>query len=70
MVAVNFRLSGFRSAITVGGSVASARRTQVSITVSYPYQFLYVGPIVRMINPGATAGGNVTLQAQAIMRNE
>ena len=57
--------------VTIGGAgVGGATGTQVSITVSYPYQFLYVGPIVRMINPGATAGGNVTLQSQAIMRNE
>jgi hypothetical protein len=38
--------------------------------VTYPYQFLYVGPIVRLLNPGATAGADVTIQTQAVMRNE
>ena len=59
------------ASVTIGGAgVDGATGSQVSVTVSYPYQFLYVGPIVRMINPAATAGGAVTLQAQAIMRNE
>jgi Flp pilus assembly protein TadG len=57
--------------VAIGGAgIDGGTGTQVSVTVSHPYQFLYVGPIVRLINPAATAGGAVTLQAQAIMRNE
>jgi Flp pilus assembly protein TadG len=57
--------------ITIGGAgVDGGTGTTVSVTVSYPYQFLYVGPVVRLINPGATAGADVTIQSQAVMRNE
>lgn len=57
--------------VAIGGAgIDGTTGSQVSVTVSYPYQFLFVGPIVRLINPAATAGGAVTLQAQSIMRNE
>jgi Flp pilus assembly protein TadG len=57
--------------IAIGGAgVDGGTGTQVSITVSYPYKFGYVGPIVRLLNPGATAGADVTITAQSVMRNE
>jgi len=59
------------AAITIGGAgVDGGTGSQVSVTVSYPYSFLYVGPVIRMINPGATAGADLTVQAQSVMRNE
>lgn len=60
-----------KAAITIGGAgVDGGTGTQVSITVSYPYKFGYVGPIIRLINPGATAGADITITAQSVMRNE
>jgi Flp pilus assembly protein TadG len=60
-----------KSTVTIGNAgVDGGTGTSVSVTVSYPYQFLYVGPVVRLINPGATAGADVTIQTQAVMRNE
>ena len=60
-----------KASVTIGGAgVDGGTGTQVSITVSYPYQFGYVGPLVRMINPGATAGADITINAQSVMRNE
>ena len=57
--------------IAIGGAgVDGGTGTQVSITVSYPYKFGYVGPIVRLLNPGATAGADITITAQSVMRNE
>jgi Flp pilus assembly protein TadG len=44
--------------------------TQVSVTVSYPYQFLLLGPVARLVNPGATATQDLMIQAQVVMRNE
>jgi hypothetical protein len=44
--------------------------TVVSITVTYPYKSGYAGPVVRPINPGATAGADITITAQSVMRNE
>ena len=58
-------------AIAIGGAgVDGGTGTQVSITLSYPYKFGYVGPIVRLLNPGATAGADITITAQSVMRNE
>jgi Flp pilus assembly protein TadG len=60
-----------KATITIGGAgVDGGTGTQVSVTVTYPYSFLYVGPVIRMINPGATAGADITINAQSVMRNE
>jgi len=60
-----------KATVTIGGSgVDGGTGTQVSVTVSYPFQFMYVGPIIRLINPGATAGADLTIQTQSVMRNE
>ena len=60
-----------KATITIGGAgVDGGTGTQVSITVTYPYKFGYVGPVVRLINPGATAGADITITAQSVMRNE
>ena len=57
--------------IAIGGAgVDGCTGTQVSITLTYPYKFGYVGPVVRLINPGATAGADITITAQSVMRNE
>jgi Flp pilus assembly protein TadG len=57
--------------IAIGGAgVDGGTGTQVSITVTYPYKFGYVGPVIRLINPGATAGADITITAQSVMRNE
>src|SRR5213593_3315977 len=54
-----------KATVIIGGSgVDGGTGSQVSITVSYPYQFGYVGPIIRLINPGATAGADITITAQ------
>ena len=58
-------------AVAIGGAgVDGGTGSQVSITLSYPYQFFYVGPIIRLLNPAATAGADITLQTQSVMRNE
>ena len=60
-----------KAVIAIGGAgVDGGTGSQVSVTVSYPYSFMYVGPIIRLLNPGATAGADLTIQAQSVMRNE
>jgi len=60
-----------KATVTIGGAgVDGGTGSQVSITVTYPYQFLYVGPVIRLINAGATAGADITITAQSVMRNE
>jgi Flp pilus assembly protein TadG len=60
-----------KAVVTIGGAgVDGGTGSQVSVTVSYPFSFLYVGPVIRLINPGATAGADLTIQSQSVMRNE
>jgi len=49
-----------------GGATAGASR----VTVNYPYSFIALGPIARMVRSGSTAGAPLTMSASAVMRNE
>ena len=40
------------------------------VTVDYPFNFIMLQPIVRLVAPGATVGGPITMRATAVMRNE
>jgi Flp pilus assembly protein TadG len=45
--------------------------TGSSITVNYPFSFIMLNPIVRLVVPtGSTIGAPLTMSAVAIMRNE
>lgn len=60
-----------QATISIGGAgVDGGTGTQVTVSVGYPYQFVYVGPVIRLINSSATAGAAVTIQTQVVMRNE
>jgi Flp pilus assembly protein TadG len=54
------------ASIDVNGTPVSASM----VTVDYPFQFIMLQPIVRLVSPGATVGGPITMHATAIMRNE
>ena len=49
-----------------GGTTAGASR----VTVSYPFQFIALQPVVRLLVKGSTVGGPLTMTASAVMRNE
>jgi hypothetical protein len=40
------------------------------VTISYPFQFIVLNPIVRMVTPGSRTGEPLTMQSVALMRNE
>jgi Flp pilus assembly protein TadG len=45
--------------------------TASSVTVSYPFQFMVLNPVVRLVQAGSTTGqGTTTMTAVATMRNE
>ena len=45
--------------------------TASTITVSYPFQFMVLNPVVRLVQAGSTTGqGTTTMTAVATMRNE
>jgi Flp pilus assembly protein TadG len=51
-------------AVVVGGGTINA----VKVQVSYPYDYMILGPLVQMIQGGSLAG--ITLKAAATMRTE
>lgn len=40
------------------------------VTVDYPFEFIMLQPVVRLVAPAATVGGPITMRATSIMRNE
>ena len=54
------------ASINVNGTAVSAS----AVTVDYPFEFIMLQPVVRLVAPGATVGGPLTMRATAIMRNE
>jgi Flp pilus assembly protein TadG len=44
--------------------------TASQITISYPFQFMVLNPVVRLVVPSSTTGAPITLQALSLMRNE
>ena len=50
-----------------GGLTAGASK----VTVSYPFQFIALGPVVQLLSTSPTTiGSSVTMTASAVMRNE
>ena len=49
-----------------GGNTASAS----VVTVNYPFQFIVLQPVARLLVSGSTLGAPITLTASAQMRNE
>jgi Flp pilus assembly protein TadG len=54
------------SSITVNGVNVAASQ----ITVDYPFDFIILQPIARLVAPGSTNGEAITMRASALMRNE
>lgn len=40
------------------------------VTVQYPFDFVVLGPVARLVSPQTTLGGNLTMVASTVMRNE
>jgi Flp pilus assembly protein TadG len=49
-----------------GGATAGASR----VTVSYPFQFIVLQPVARLVVRGSTLGAPLTMTASTVMRNE
>jgi Flp pilus assembly protein TadG len=52
-------------ALPSGGTVSASL-----VTVGYPFQFMMLNPIIRLVVSGSTVGGDFTMTATAQMRNE
>jgi len=54
------------ASIDVNGTPVSAS----AVTVDYPFEFIMLQPVVRLVAPSSTVGGAFVMHATAIMRNE
>ena len=52
--------------ITVNGVNQPASQ----VTISYPFQFIMLQPVARLVQPGSAVGAPLTMTATSIMRNE
>src|SRR5262249_7667862 len=44
--------------------------TSAVVTVNYPFEFIMLNPVARLLNPNSTTGAPLTITASAQMRNE
>ena len=57
--------------ITVERTVPFGAKTASRITVSYPFNFTVLNPVIRLVSKGSTTGQGVTnMSSVALMRNE
>jgi Flp pilus assembly protein TadG len=58
--------------VTVTRAVAlTAADTASKIQINYPFQFMVLNPVVRLVAPSDTkTGAPITMQSSALMRNE
>jgi Flp pilus assembly protein TadG len=56
--------------IDVNRTAPLGTNTGSQITVSYPFSFMVLGPVIRLVNPSSSAGAPLTMSAVSVMRNE
>jgi Flp pilus assembly protein TadG len=57
--------------VNVERTVAFGTNTASRITVTYPFDFIVLNPVIRLINASSTTGeGTTMMQSSALMRNE
>jgi Flp pilus assembly protein TadG len=44
--------------------------TQTTVQIQYPYEFVFLGPVMRLLSSGGSTPGTITLSTQIVMRNE
>ena len=55
------------AAISIGGGATASASL---VTVNYPFQFIVLQPVARLLVSGSTLGAPITMTASAEMRNE
>ena len=56
--------------ISLNQGVALGTWTGSQVTISYPFQFIVLNPIAKMVKSGSKTGEALTMSAVAVMRNE
>jgi Flp pilus assembly protein TadG len=57
-------------AVNIERTVPMGTNTASRITVNYPFSFIVLNPVVRLVTPSSTTGAPITMQSVALMRNE
>ncbi len=52
--------------IAIGAGTATASR----VTINYPFTFMVLNPVAKLVSPSTTLGAPLTMTASALMRNE
>jgi Flp pilus assembly protein TadG len=55
-----------QASLVVNGETLGASE----VTVDYPFDFIILNPVARLVNPGSTSGEGITMRATSLMRNE
>ena len=64
-------LPGYSSAgIVIERTVPLGTNTASKITVNYPFQFMVLNGVAKLVTKGSTAGKPLTMQSIALRRNE
>jgi Flp pilus assembly protein TadG len=64
------RLTGASANISVVRNVPFGATTASRVTVNYPFQFVFLGPVAKLVRSGSTMGAPLTMTSSALMRNE
>jgi Flp pilus assembly protein TadG len=59
-----------RSYITVNQDVPLGDRSASEIAIDFPFQFMVLNPVAKLIKKTSTSGTPLTMKAKALMRNE
>ncbi len=54
----------------INRSIALGTNTGSKITVNYPFSFMVLNGVAKLVAKGSTAGKPLTMQSVAVMRNE
>jgi Flp pilus assembly protein TadG len=58
------------ASITVVRNVPFGTVTASRVTVNYPFQFIVLNPVAKLVRKTSTVGTPLTMQSSALMRNE
>lgn len=56
--------------VTRGVALTGTTDTGTRVVINYPFAFMVLNPVVKLISPSSTTGAPITMQSSALMRNE
>jgi Flp pilus assembly protein TadG len=62
--------AGKKATVNVNRNVDMGVNSASRVTISYPFRFIVLNPVVQLISPGSQTGEPLNLQSVALMRNE